>query len=204
MKIEAIRELLASDTVRIWSLQEVGAWNLAQNRGELRADGRRAFAEFRPAYKWLIEQMKVRIENYPGCYPVWAWAEKPDMRYKFHAPPGTPLVRIYFEMPREQVLFSCFSSWHCVLQNDYLSKSEHAYKCFEAFCRRERARYYSFGRLEADVLIRARIERSWQNIFDFEWLAQNPDWHGEEIYPQATLASIPLNSVISTEHFVAR
>ena len=59
LKIEAIRGLLASDTVRIWSLQEVGAWNLAQNRGELRADGRRAFAEFRPAYKWLIEQMKV-------------------------------------------------------------------------------------------------------------------------------------------------
>jgi hypothetical protein len=204
LKIEEIRELLASKTVRLWSLQELGAWELAQQRGELRADGRRAFVEFRPAYKWLIEQMNRRIPNYPGCYPVWAWAEKPDMRLRYHFPTGTACVRIHFGLPREQVLFSCFSSWHCVLQGDYLAKNEHADRCFEAFCRRTRAEIFLFGSLEADVLVRARIKRSWQHIFDFEWLAQNPEWHGEELFPQATTAVVPLNSIISTEHFVAR
>lgn len=203
MKIEAIRKLLAQETVQLWSLQGSDAWKLAEGRGVLRADGRRAFAEFRPAYRWLIQQMNRRIPNYPDCYPVWAWAEKPDMRYKYHAPTGTPLIRIHFELPREQVLFSCFSSWHCVLNNDYLSKSEHAQQCFDSFTRR-----ISAADLHSANMFRYRARKwvvnSWPRIFDFEWLAQNPEWHGEEIYLQATTAVIPLNSVISVESFIAR
>lgn len=203
--IEQIRELLTLETVRLWTIQDLAAWKKTEKQGILRADGRRiCFEHFRPAYRWLIQQMDQRISGYPGCYPVWAWAEKPDMRQSTHGAKGTLITRIEFELPRDQVLFSDFGSWHCVLDGYYLSKSEHANKCFEAFCRQARARVFLFGSPEAEVLIQSRIKRSWEHIFDFEWLAQNPEWHGQNLSVQATTAFVPLESIKKVEYFVAR
>lgn len=202
MNLTQVRELLSQDTVSLWTIQNLAAWRLVEERGELRADGRRlCFEDFRPAYQWLIVQMNQRIPNYPGCYPVWAWPEKPDMRERAHAPAGTEIVRIQFELPRSQVLFSDFSCWHSVLSGYYIGKSEHAEKCYEALVRSARVSDPMTGlQRRADT----QLVQSWQRIFDFDFLAQYPDWFGEDLRLQATTAKVPLGAIKKVEHFVAR
>lgn len=204
MEHTKVQEFLKQDTVRLYTLQEVAVWELAEVRGEFRTDGRRVFRDFRPAYKWLIEQMIYRIPNYPGWYPVWAWAEKPDMRCASHGASGTKLVRVEFTLPREQILFSCFSSWHDVLNLGYFGLSPNSTSRFYN-------RLYKAKReQDSEKLdeLRAKMERSWQRIFDFDLLSQlsdqDPEWFGKDAYLQATFASLPLSSVKKVEYFVAR
>ena len=114
--------------MRLWTMQHPAVWDLLRERGEFRADGRRAYGWFRPAYRWMIGQMGRRLPGYPaGRYPVWAWrAPKPDMRMIAYRPqPGEELVRLTLEIPDAEaagrVLLSGFESWAVFsLNNHYL------------------------------------------------------------------------------------
>lgn len=202
MNLTRVRELLNQDTVTLWTIQDLAAWQLAEERGVLRADGRRiCFPEyFRPAYQWLMEQMSQKIDNYPGCYPVWAWPEKPDLRWSGLAHKGTPQVRIECVLPTKSVLFSDFQSWDCVLSNSYLALSQKDFRRFHTQLEHAQ-KIQDQPELER---LHTQIVASWQRIFDFQLLASNPYWHGEELFLQATFARLSLSTVRKVTYFIAR
>src|ERR687892_146079 len=107
---------MGTEAIQLWTIQHRDAWLLAEHRGVLRADGRRVWSSFRPAYRWMREQMRLRIAGTEGRYPIWAWAHHaPDLRRGGHLEPGTPGVRVEFRAPASAVLLSDFDAWHHVL-----------------------------------------------------------------------------------------
>jgi hypothetical protein len=56
-------------TVRVWTIQRAECWKRFERQGVLRADGRRVCEHFRPAYRWLMEQMARRVVGYTGASP---------------------------------------------------------------------------------------------------------------------------------------
>ncbi len=185
----------------LWTIQDTAAWDLAQQRGELRGDGRYADPLFRPAYRWLMQQMVERIPDYDGRrYPVWAWFKpKPDLRSRGHLLPGQPGVRVEFAASEDQFLVSDFDSWHSVLfGGDYIGTSEEDEDAF--YKAHKQARADGVG-LEA---LQTKMTDSWQRIFDLDFLAQYPDWLGEATHLQATLGKVSLDQVVKVTEFVGR
>lgn len=185
--------------MRLWTIQQIGAWERAQEKGVLRADGRRVFREFRQPYQWLIGQMQTRLPDYRGDYPIWAWFQyKPDLRRQAHLPPGSQGVRIEFVAPTEDILISDFSAWDDVLSGCYCSINEEDQRAFDKELKAVRD--------NPDLLaaLWPKIEQSWQRIFDIEFLYADKDWRGEEPILQATLGKISLDQVLKVDHFVAR
>ena len=68
--------------------------------------------------------MSERLTDYDGAYPIWAWLKRPDLRFKYHLPPGTPGVRITFQATPESMLVSDFVAWHAVLSRQFYTLSE--------------------------------------------------------------------------------
>lgn len=113
--------------MRLWTIQDPRVWEVLRETGHFRADGRRVYKWFRPAYRWMVGQMERRLPGYhKGRYPVWAWhTPKPDMRMSsYRLPPGEEGVRLTLEIPDEEaavrVLRSGFEDWHSPLNNRYL------------------------------------------------------------------------------------
>lgn len=163
---------------RLWTIQTHTAWQHAQQKGILRTDGRRVERTFRPAYRWMMRHMQLRLPNYRGGYPVWAWyAPKPDLRASALLPRGTRGVRIEFEAPAHAMLLSNFDAWHCVLNGSYL-----------ALCEDE---YHKVGA----KFTAAQVEQSWTRIFDLQ---------KTDLYIQAVVEQITLSQVVRVDTFVAR
>ena len=59
--------------MRLWTVQEAAFWRTLEERGVLRADGRRLSLgrDFRRQYRWLRERMKKRVKGYGGRPPIW-------------------------------------------------------------------------------------------------------------------------------------
>lgn len=65
-----------------WSMQTSEVWKQAQETGYL--EGSSEHLMFPKQYIWMMEQMKTRLPNYKGEYPIWLWIKKPDMRSTGH------------------------------------------------------------------------------------------------------------------------
>lgn len=185
--------------MKLWTIQHQSAWEKAEATGILKADGRRIEPDFRPAYRWLIEQMRQRLPDYRDNYPVWAWAQpKPDLRRPWHLRTGTLGVRIEFAADPDQVLLSHFDAWHAVLNDWYLSTSE-------ADDDRHWQALQDNKNNPAELrILRAELEASWERVFDLELLASNKDWWGESEIVQATLGHVCLDQVVKIDYFTAR
>lgn len=126
----------------------------------------------------------------PGVrYPVWAWyqyqderARRPDLRRSAHAPSGTPLVLIEFELPDDQVLLSDFELWHYVLNDWYVA-----------------ARVWRDRTYPPDVR-----ERSWRRIFDLDRIIVDLAGPRSGRSIQATVWQVPMSVVRRVRPFVAR
>lgn len=169
--------------MRFWSMQTLEAWEVAQKRGYL--EGSSDHAMFPEQYLWMIEQMKKRLPNYEGEYPVWLWLEKPDMRSTSHFPGGTHCVRLTIELDEADVLVSDMHRWHLVLSNTFCSDSEKEDDDFN------------------NGLIDITKEESWERIFDFS-RDVDAEWTGDGEWKQGTTGRIYLEKVKKVEHFVAR
>ena len=194
--------------MRLWTIHCADAWAAAQRRGVLRADGRRiTLRDLRPAYRWLMDQMRCRLSGYAGRYPVWAWsAPKPDLRWRAHLPPGTPGVRVEFVAPADAVLLSDFDAWHIVLARDYLALTEEEDEAWEG--RARAATGMDFPRFEAlPSDLQAEVRASWERIFDLDALNAAPLWHADRNdtqFVQAVLEEVRLDQVVRVTPFVAR
>lgn len=194
--------------MRLWTLQHP-AGDLLRERGEFRADGRRVFRWFRPAYRWMVGQMGRRLPGYPsGRYPVWAWhSPKPDMRMDAYSPrPGEELVRLSLEIPDGEaagrVLLSGFESWGVfVLNNHYLCVDEEESEWWWGLEERR-----PLGR-PLPPRLREEVHRSWERIFDLGLMERAERESGAPYLPprvQATLGEVQLADVMAVERFRGR
>jgi len=184
----------------LWTIQAPEAWKKLQQQGFLRADGRRVWKEFRPAYRWMMEQMKRRLPAYSGKYPLWAYYyPKPDLRYAGITSRGTQCVRIEFLIPADRILLSDLSAWNVVLDQGHLSLSEEEHKDWRL---RLPKRWISYEELDPDLQKDAAL--SWERIFDFELLYSSSDWGDGSYSIQAVLEEIRLDNVTCVTPFIAR
>ncbi|HEV8658155.1 MAG TPA: DUF3841 domain-containing protein [Thermoanaerobaculia bacterium] len=176
----------------LWSIQQRECWLLAQKRGAIRADGRRVWRSFKPAYRWMRDQLMTRLGRPPAhiTYPTWAWLQyksadrpRPDLRHSAHLSPGTQGVVIEFEIAPEHVLLSDFDLWHYVLNDSYLPA--HRGDDRDSPSSRER-------------------RRSWERIFDMSFSSNDVAVPFAQKSVQASLWQIPLEAVKSVREFIAR
>ncbi|MED2737676.1 DUF3841 domain-containing protein [Bacillus toyonensis] len=165
--------------------QKIEAYKKFEEKGFLTGDEAFVDSDFLSAYKWLIEQMNNKINN-DGSFPVWLWTEKPNLNEEGHFDPGTKAVCLTVEIPDEQILFSDFDAWHCVLNNWYCALTE----------------------LEDDSFDRGKVditkEESWQRIFNFEQLQQSEMWGNAEQTLQGVTPVIKKEQVLNVEYFTAQ
>ncbi|MCC8437628.1 DUF3841 domain-containing protein [Brevibacillus sp. M2.1A] len=167
-----------------WTLQNQEAWDLAQDRGYIRSE--RNYAMFPEEYEWMIHQMKKRLSNYEGDYPVWLWVNKPDLRNTGYFESGVKFVRIKVELDEQEVLLSDYDEWHMVLNHDYLANSEQEYEEY----------HQGKGTISK--------EESWERIFAWDRKRDSSwDIDGDREL-QGTTGKINLANVKSVEYFIAR
>ena len=193
--------------MRLWTIQHPKVYDALRERGVYRADGRRAMQWYRPAYRWMMEQMKSRLPGYSGHYPVWAWhTPKPDMRMSsYRAPAHEPVVRLTLEIPDEEasrrVLLSGFDAWGWhALNNWYLWLSDEEYEWWTGAAGEHRFEEELPPRLQEVV------HRSWERMFDLDALDEAARQDPEVYSPlrvQAAFGEIRLDDVAKVEHFRA-
>lgn len=167
-----------------WTLQTEEVWSIAQERGFLQ--GEQSYAMFPEPYVWMVDQMKKRLNEYGGEYPIWLWIDKPDMRRTGHFERGEKCVRLKVELDEKNVLLSDFDEWHSVLNEDYLADSEQEYEQF----------YQGKGTISK--------EASWERIFSWD-RKRDADWDAcEDRELQGTTGKIDIANIKSVEHFIAR
>nr|WP_307564157.1 DUF3841 domain-containing protein [Paenibacillus sp. V4I7] len=141
--------------------------------------------EFIHPYHWMMDQMRKRLPNYKGEYPVWLWTNRPDLRYMRHINRGKKAVLLEADLNTEDILFSDFQAWHLVLSNEFLTITE-----------------------EEDLLIESghiimSKEKSWERIFNYKELRQYEYWKGSEDL-QAVTGVVPLFRLKHIKTFIGR
>lgn len=185
--------------MKLWTIQAAPAWEKAQETGVLKGDGRRVDRFFKPSYEWLMNQMRERIPQYRGGYPIWAYADpKPDLR-RPRLVQGTPGVRLEFVAEDNDVLISDFDAWHMVLNGVYCALTEEEDEDFY----QKNGLYNVWLQGDEDHQKATQIRESWERIFDIEALASSPCWEGAQTL-QATLGRVTLDQVIQVTPFVSR
>lgn len=188
---------------RIWTMQTEEAWNSFQKNGVLHADGRRVWSEFRRAYQWMMEQMRERLPDYRGHYPLWAWVRwsphspRPDLRASSHLQHGERGVRMELLVPSDSMLPHDFEAWHIVLANGLVAWSEGEDDKWE---QRERSKALTPRQIQREK------EKSWLRIFDLMNDARDSEWccTPHDMAIAAVLERIMLDQVQKVDHFIAR
>jgi len=201
--LRTLNEINRTDSVRLWSIQTLEVWREFERRsgldGIFKADGRRIYPDFRFSYRWLMGQMRNRIFNYKGGYPIWAWVyPKPDLRGGAHLSKGAKGVRIEFLLPLPHVLLLDFGAWHFVLNGEHLGLSEQEDEDFERLLPQGKRKYQ-----EVPPAYKEKIEQSWEKVFDLVALNRS-DWAGPVRYIQAVTEYIPRHNVVGVTRFIQR
>ena len=196
----------------LWTIQSLPAWQELQETGFLRAS-RHNICEhpWRSAYRWMTDQMHLRIGPPPedDCTPIWAWyqwdgsTKRPDLRSRGHLPPGEPGVRIEFNCSHDAALLSDVSLWHFGRNYSYLPASEADSERFESELTARRLSFYDQKPLP-DHAYHRRIVGSWERIFDLEWCEPDLSEPREQKSIQATLWELTLQQVTECQYFVGR
>jgi hypothetical protein len=175
----------------LWTIQHEIAFEKMITTGVLRTDSDHLLfdGDLVTAYRWMAEQMRIRIGAPPEGveFSVWAWYQwegkrkRPDMRtHGLWGEKGTPIVLLTLDVPDDKVLLSDFDYWHCVL-ND----CEIIFPYSETACYTEEEK-----------------RKSWENIFDIS--CSFVDNKETSLSTQATLWEIKREWVIKAEHFISR
>ncbi len=84
----------------------MAAWERLQRTGVLRGDGRRVPAYYRYAYRWMSDQMRLRLSPHHARFPLWGWYHwqgikqcRPDLRASGHRPKGYPASVLKLSFP---------------------------------------------------------------------------------------------------------
>ncbi len=186
-------------SIRVWTIQSPSWWHTLRKHGEIRGDGRRANVYYRPAYKWMMGQMRCRIPAYSGGFPVWFWfSPKPDLRRGAHRERGEHALRIELELPREIVLLSDFQTWHCVLNRFHLSLTRRESREWD-----RKVHGHDQFAPELPAPLETEIQATWERIFDLDLVNRTKLW-GPVKRIQGVVDRVLLSQVRGVREFVAR
>ena len=146
---------------------------------------------------------------------IWAWYQwegidrrKPDLRSSGYLPKGEKGVRVECQVAEKRVLLSDFDLWHYVLNYWYLPHSEKDAEAFEKKLVDAALPLSGFSheRPLPHARYRREIEKSWERIFDVDWVdRQQAIAHPPEKKSiQATLWELQLADVVKVKEFTAR
>lgn len=190
------------ETMTVWTIQNLPAWEFFQQHGTLSGQETYIEPELQAAYEWMRAQLIKRIPGYGGGWPVWLWVgwgkkrKRPDLRARWLLPSGTKGMRIELIVPQCQVLISDFNLWHCVLNNAYCGWTEIEQ---EGWYRREDSANVPVQILQAEKV------KSWERCFDLT-TPRDIDWLGnkDEVTLQGCIEAIHLTQVTNVTPFTAR
>lgn len=171
---------------RYWTNQTIEAREQAQREGYLIGNIKYVWDEMLDNYRWMMKQMKKRLPNYSGGYPIWLWTEKPDLRKSGHFEKGTHAVCLEVEISSEHTLLSDFDAWHCILNDSFLAIDELEWDAFHS-----------------GELTMAK-KKSWERIFDLELLRKSNWWNDSEPHIQGVTGSIEISQVCKVREFIAK
>ena len=165
--------------MNLWTVQPLVVWEQLQRRGSLQVDEARLMTQgYVPeAYRWLVRQLKLRIPNYPGTLPWWAYCEKPDLRWVRHSrPAGQREVRLELEpRPGTFLTFPCWA-WDVVYCRRYLSPTRQEHDEWVEAMRRAVPDEDGWPLPEP---WQTQLQASWLRLFD-QSLPSRP-WHRETL-----------------------
>ncbi|MDQ0231374.1 DUF3841 domain-containing protein [Metabacillus malikii] len=164
-----------------WTIQSVGKWQKVNKTGFLVGAREYIWPEFLDSYHWMMEQMKVKLPNYHGEYPVWVWEQRPDLRKSGHLEKGERGVLLKLELDDANVLLSDFQAWHFVIDN--------------AYCNIE-------GMEDVEGISTEEIQASWQKIFDLTYVSQHPEWG--EVTVQGVTGKVSIDKITLEKEFISR
>ena len=161
-------------TVRLWTIHPLPVWEKLREAGTLWVDpANEGFSQvLREDYDWMCRQMRLRLPEYEGHYPWWAYDYKLDLRSFRRQVYGGRQVRLELAVPSERVLFSAYGAWHYVLNPMYLPQSveEGKYER-ERDSWEEELRGHDLDPYQGHSLPepwRSRMVASWERIFDVD------------------------------------
>ncbi|NOU98651.1 DUF3841 domain-containing protein [Paenibacillus planticolens] len=169
--------------MRFWTIQTYEAWEEALALGHLIGNPNFIWEDFLEPYQWMMDQMRKRLPNYQGEYPIWLWPKRPDLRYSGYINKGEKAVLLSVDMKVEDVLLSDFQAWHLVLCNEFLSLTEEEDQLVES------------GNLSMSK------EESWERIFNYKELSQCEYWKGTEDL-QGVTGGVALSSIKYIQTFI--
>ncbi len=198
----------------LWTIQNYEVWEELQKTGKFCPKLDYVEDIFIPSYKWLIEQMEMRLKNKPlnAETPLWAWYQwnnekkkKPDLRYKRHLPYGSKGILLTCDIADDQVLLSDFHLWHYVLNYWYLPLNKDDAELFE----KDLINQGLTPNMKPipEKVYHKRIVESWERIFDLA-LEDNEGYSTEKSKKdksiQATFWELDINQVKDIKIFVAK
>jgi hypothetical protein len=154
-------------------------------------EGSQEHAQFPNAYEWMIEQMKKRLPNYHGeSYPVWVWERRVNRNEKALLPKGQRGVILKLDIPKEDILWSSFDEWHCILNESPITHDECEWEQFE----------------KEDFPMN-EVVKTWDRLFNHDWLSGRPrDWAGDYFkdWMQGVAPRITMEQVQRVERFISK
>ena len=165
-----------------WTIQTMEKWNEVQRLGYLTGHENYIWEDFIEPYQWMMGQMKKRLPNYAGEYPIWVWTNRPDLRRSAHLEKGVKGVLLKVELDEQDVLLSEFQAWHVVLYRTYFDLDIDE---------------------DEQVIDKDEIEKSWEMIFELDILKQHPNW-GPTLDIQGVTGKIAVERIKLVKDFVAR
>jgi len=161
-----------------YTIQNFIAWAAAQKTGFLSGKPEFTDPDFINPYSWMMKQMKERLTEYKNEYPIWLWIKRPDLRRTGFLKKGTKAVLLEVEISDERVLLSDFHAWHYVLNR------------------------WTLENHEGEGI---EIEKSWERIFDLEYLKRHPDWgQFRKLDIQGVTGKISLSEIKSFKQFICK
>jgi hypothetical protein len=199
--------------MKLWTIQTPEVWKILQKRGCYTATKPEMLGDcyFEKHYRWMAKQLSRRVGPSPTqcLWPIWAWRQwsnwqkaKPDLRFGGHAEKGERCVRMQIEIDDQQVLLSDFTLWHHALNYWYLPESEKDGDGFERELEKSGLSFYKTKPLPQPY--HGKITRSWQRIFDLNWVAEGISSPRQDKSIQAVFWELKLQQVQKVDFFTAR
>jgi hypothetical protein len=152
-----------------WTIQPLTIMQDIEQYGTFRCDPSRSFNlsktnSLKPAYRWLMREMRERIGAAPEgvVYPIWAWHtwegehKAPDPDSAAFLQRTEDKVYLTLDLPEDHAILTDYEKWQSVMMNTFLfwgrTEEEVQQQIDEA------------DSLEGEVLETA-MQKSWQNVF---------------------------------------
>lgn len=196
--------------MKIWSIQNIKAWEVLKRKGRLTAKPYHQADCWPHAYDWMREQLVDRIGSPPteNSAPLWGWYQwsninnkRPDLRSLRHYwGPAGQHVMIEYEIPDNEVLLSDQGAWNNTIHNSYLALNDAE---DDQFNERLKQSGWQIDQPIPDHLL-SEIHKSWERIFDLEAL-DGEFWGAvQDKSIQASFWEIRMDQVLSNKLFTSK